>query len=220
MQKASALPSSLRVISAERRSEMNRCLKWKGLLIAGAVVMGFSGLSGCAQKSENRENHAPANASSGGAVDNKGDLWERVEKGIAAYEAAGSSAAEAAARATLADPEASGEVLLKDSPEEGDLIRGGTFYAWVPRNRYGASAEEGDYARGQFLLWLNQVELSESGELAARSSIAVPYIVSEDGNAENLSMLSGGRDGDRPYDDEIWEITTDENGEIIDAVSY
>ena len=212
--------SSLRVISGERRSEMNRYLKWKSILIAGAVVISFSGLSGCAQKSENKEKHAPADYSAGQAADNKKVLRDRFEKKRTEYEAAGSSAAEDAEYATLADPEAADEVLLKDEPEEGDLIRNETFYAWVPKNRYGGSCKEGDYASGQFLLWLNRVELSESGELAARSSIAVPYIISKDGNAENLSMLSGGCDGNSPYDDEIWEITTDKNGEIIDAIPY
>ncbi len=58
-----------------------------------------------------------------------------------------------------------------------------------------------------------------SGEIIERDNIAVPYIVSDYGNEVNLSMLSGGWDGYDPYGDSIWEITTDENGEIIDAVS-
>ncbi len=115
---------------------------------------------------------------------------------------------------------ATGDILLKERPEEGDLIKGKTFYAQLPKNRYGGNCEEGDYAEGRFIIWVNQVMLSESGEITARDDIAVPYIVSDVGNDENLSMLSGGCDGDKPYGDDIWEISTDENGEIIDAVFY
>lgn len=122
--------------------------------------------------------------------------------------------------ASSAEPGETEAFLLKDRPEEGDLIRGQRFYAQLPKNRYGGNCEEGDYAEGRFIIWVNRVTLSESGEIIRRDRLAVPYIIGDHGNAENLSMLSGGPDGDHPYGDEIWEITTNENGEIIDAVFY
>lgn len=93
-----------------------------------------------------------------------------------------------------------------------------TFYAKLPRSRYGGYCEEGDYAIGRFLIWLLPVSLSESGECIPAGNVAVPYIVSEAGNEENLCLLSGGNDGYYPYGDDIYEITTNVNGEIIDAV--
>lgn len=114
-------------------------------------------------------------------------------------------------------------VILKKEPEENDLIKGETFYAQLPKSRYGGNYETGDYAEGEFIIWVNRIELSETGEITARDGIAVPYIVGGDGNEgneENLSMLSGGWDGDYPYDDEIWKITTNEDGRIVDAVFY
>ena len=110
--------------------------------------------------------------------------------------------------------------VLKDRPEEGDLIKGKTFFAQVPKNRYGGLCEEGDYAIGEFILWLNEVVLSDSGEILQRGKYAVPYIVSDGGNQENICLLSGGNDGEKPYGDDIWEFTTDENGSIVDAVLH
>lgn len=112
----------------------------------------------------------------------------------------------------------SAELIFKDCADWEDLIKDDTFYACVPKNRYGGSSGEGDYAEGKFLLWLNRLTLSDSGEIIGRDSLIVPYIVSDGGNRENLSMLSGGRDGEAPYGDSILEITTDINGEITDAV--
>lgn len=112
---------------------------------------------------------------------------------------------------------ASKDVVLKDRPEDTDLIKNRTFYAQIPKNRYGSNFEEGDYAEGEFILWLNEVILSDSGEILERGKYAVPYIVSDNGNDENLCMLSGGLDGYKPYGNDIWKITTDEKGEIIDA---
>ncbi len=112
-------------------------------------------------------------------------------------------------------------VILKEKPEEGDLIKGETFFARMPKNRYGSNCKEGDYAEGKFIIWLNRVTLSDQGEITGREDDAIPYIVNEDrGNQEHLSMLSGGVDGDYPYGVDVWKITTDEEGTIVDAVFY
>ncbi len=116
------------------------------------------------------------------------------------------------------DPINSGEPVCLEEPGLGGLRKSETFYARVPKNRYGGSCEEGDYAVGKFLLWLCPVELAEDGSVRSAEPVAVPYIVSSDGNGENLSMLSGGMDGLKPYGDEVWQFTTDEKGQIIDAV--
>ncbi|MBQ4459529.1 MAG: hypothetical protein II911_03925, partial [Clostridia bacterium] len=108
------------------------------------------------------------------------------------------------------------EPICLDRPDE--LKKEATFYARVPKNRYGGSCQEGDYAFGSFLLWLCEVELAEDGTVVKEAQIAVPYIVSSGGNGENLSLLSGGPDGMDPYGDDVWKFTTDEKGEIVDAV--
>ena len=108
--------------------------------------------------------------------------------------------------------------ILLDKATEGDLRKSDTFYARIPKNRYGGHCEEGDYAVGSFLLWLCPVELAEDGTILSEEPTAVPYIVSSEGNRENLCLLSGGPDGNDPYGEDICRITTDEKGEIIDAV--
>ena len=115
-------------------------------------------------------------------------------------------------------PILSGDPVCLDEPGLGGLRKSETFCARVPKNRYGGSCEEGDYAVGKFLLWLCPVELAEDGSVLSAEPVAVPYIVSSGGNGENLSMLSGGNDGLKPYGDEVWRFTTDEHGQIIDAV--
>ena len=107
---------------------------------------------------------------------------------------------------------------LKEAPAEGDLITNETFYAKVLKNRYGGYAEEDAYAPDRFLLWVMPMEMSASGDFEEACSFAVPYIVSDEGNDENLSLLSGGVDGMDPYGEAILRLTTDKNGEIVDAV--
>ena len=110
--------------------------------------------------------------------------------------------------------------IMKEAPDEGDLLIDTTFYAKIPRNRYGGSADEGAYAPGKFLLWVMPIELKEDGSIVELSSVIVPYIVSDEGNDENLSMLSGGWDGENPYGDAILRLTTNDLGEIVDALFY
>lgn len=109
---------------------------------------------------------------------------------------------------------------VKAMPDEGDLLKNATFYAKILRNRYGGNTNEHDYAPGEFLLWALPVELQEDGSVVELSSVIVPYIVSDEGNDENLSMLSGGWDGEAPYGEAILMLTTDAKGEIVDAVFW
>lgn len=111
-----------------------------------------------------------------------------------------------------------GETVFRDAPEAGDLLCAQTFYALLPKSRYGGSCEEGDYAFGRFLIWADVVERSEDGGFVNAERVAVPYIVSGGGSRENLSLLSGGPDGLDPYGSAVYALTTDEAGEIIDAV--
>ena len=108
---------------------------------------------------------------------------------------------------------------MKDAPEEGDLICGESFYARIVCNRYGESSCEDDYAPGRFLLWAEILEQTDGGEFVSiGDDAAVSYIVSENGNDVNLSMLSGGWDGFYPYGDSVLFLTSDEAGEIVDVV--
>ena len=109
-------------------------------------------------------------------------------------------------------------IVCKSFPKEGDLIINSSFFATVPENRYGGNSSDFDYAPGEFLLWLSPMELTDDGYFIRKNSIAVPYIVSDDGNGENLSILSGGNDGLNPYGDSILYFTTDSAGEIIDVL--
>ena len=108
---------------------------------------------------------------------------------------------------------------MKDAPEEGDLIFGESFYAQIVCNRYGSSSSEDEYAHGRFLLWAEPLVQTEEGDFVRKGDdAAIPYIVSDNGNDVNLSMLSGGWDGLYPYGDSILLLTTDKAGEIVDAI--
>ncbi len=161
-----------------------------------AAVLSFICMSGCGDSSTTQE---ISTAEAG--------------TGVSTSAAINTSTAITTAEQIAAEP------IIKERPDEGDLIKSETFYAQLPKNRYGGHSEEGDYAEGKFIIWVNRVKLSESGDIIGRDNIVVPYIVGE-GNDENLSMLSGGNDGDKPYGDDIWVITTNEKGEIVDAVFY
>lgn len=93
-----------------------------------------------------------------------------------------------------------------------------TFNAAIWKSRYGDSSEPGDFGEGRFVLWVDDVEVLDDYTIVNDVRESVPYIVSDGGNDENLCMLSGGPAGWFVYDAGIYQVTTDENGEIIDAV--
>ena len=114
------------------------------------------------------------------------------------------------------DRELSG-VLTKDTDLEVTETRraGQSFYAQMPKNRYGYRSEPGDFGYGEFVIFVDEVTLGGDGyEIINDVRESVPYIV---GEGEGTSELSGGNDGLMPYGNGVYRITTDSEGKIIDA---
>ncbi len=85
--------------------------------------------------------------------------------------------------------------------------------------QYREVEEDEIFGLGKFVVYADEIRIEDRYNIINDDPICVPYIISDtQGNEENLSMLSGGPDGLLPYGLAVYEITTDEKGEIVDAV--
>lgn len=108
----------------------------------------------------------------------------------------------------------------KELPDEGDLIKGQTFYAQIIESKYDDYCAENDYAKGQPIVWLHHVQIAETGQIIARDDNVIPYVVSKNGNKKNLARFYEDTDESYPFGDDAWEITTNAEGKIMDAAVY
>lgn len=112
-------------------------------------------------------------------------------------------------------------VLTRDEARNPIAERrcGESFYAKLWKSRYSCNGEEGDFGFGQFVIFVDDMEMDENYVITNDVRECVPYIVNDaEGNDENLCMLSGGSDGLFAYGDSFYRIETNSSGEIIDAV--
>lgn len=91
------------------------------------------------------------------------------------------------------------------------------FFAHIWKSQYGYRTEPGDFGYNQFVVYVDDIELDDEFNELNVVRESVPYIVGE-GNDENLCMLSGGYDELFAYGESVYLITTNADGEIIDAV--
>lgn len=111
-------------------------------------------------------------------------------------------------------------LIRKDERETNPTQRcDAQFYAHFWKSRYGGSGDEGDYGYGSFVIFADDLELDGDGGENNAVRECVPYIVDDgEGNEENLSLLSGGPDGLLPYGSDIYLVTTNSKGMIVDAI--
>lgn len=102
---------------------------------------------------------------------------------------------------------------LEDTTEQ-ERRTNDTFYAHMWKSRYGDQGQEGDFGFGQFVVYVDDVELQNETQIINDVITSVPYIVGDD---EDTGYLSGGPDGLYPYGSDVYRLTTDADGVITSA---
>ena len=105
-----------------------------------------------------------------------------------------------------------------DTPTGEDRRTNDSFYAVLWETRYGDKGEPEDFGFGKFVVYADDVELSEDLEISNDVPESVPYIISDEAD-DSVNILSGGPDGLLALGKSVYLVTTDDKGEIV-SVQY